>query len=156
MHPLPVVRPGPAPPRMAVRDYLSFSAVNTFVSCPLKYAFRYLMGLPEETISSSLAFGSAFHAGLEHFFREMLAGNEPPRLDILLGVFWDSWHRNTEGQSIQFPKSDDLGSLGRLAERMFVAFQGSALAHPAGTIIGVEEELRGELIPGLPDLTGSC
>src|SRR5580700_2842169 len=35
---------------------------------------------------------------------------------------------------------------------MFLAFQASALARPTGTIIGIEEELRGVLIPGLPDL----
>lgn len=42
--------------------------------------------------------------------------------------------------------------MGHLAERMFRAFQNSDFARPEGTIIAVEEELRGELVPGLPDL----
>ncbi len=41
------------------RDYLSYSAVRTFQSCPLKYRFRYLDGLAEECVSSALVFGSA-------------------------------------------------------------------------------------------------
>jgi CRISPR/Cas system-associated exonuclease Cas4 (RecB family) len=35
---------------------------------------------------------------------------------------------------------------------MLRQFQQSVFARPAGTVIGVEEPLRGELIPGLPDL----
>ncbi len=35
---------------------------------------------------------------------------------------------------------------------MIAAFQASPLATPAGTIIGIEEELTGELISGVPDL----
>ena len=40
-------------------------------------------------------------------------------------------------------------TVSRLAERMVRAFQTSALARPSGTIIAVEEELRGQLIPGV-------
>ena len=38
--------------------------------------------------------------------------------------------------------------------RMFTAFQGSEVAQPAGRIIGVEEELRGAIVPGCPDVLG--
>lgn len=141
----PVIRP-------TQRDYLSFSAISSFASCPLRYYFRYIAGLPEETVAASLAFGSAFHAGLEHHFRELLAGNKAPGLDEMLGAFSESWNANTEGRLIQFGKNDDQSTLGNLAERMFLAFQMSEIARPAGSIIGIEEELRGELIPGLPDL----
>ena len=49
-----------APP--PTRDYLSFSAVRTFQGCPLKYRFRYIDGLPEDCVASSLVFGSAIAA----------------------------------------------------------------------------------------------
>ena len=35
---------------------------------------------------------------------------------------------------------------------MLSAFQASEVSKPVGTIIGIEEELRGELVPGCPDL----
>lgn len=47
-----------------IRDYLSYSAVRTFQSCPLKYRFRYVDGLHEDSVSSSLIFGSAIHAAV--------------------------------------------------------------------------------------------
>jgi putative RecB family exonuclease len=133
------------------RDYISFSAVNTFQSCSLRYYFRYVLGLPEETVSASLVMGSAIHASLQFHYEQLLAGDEPPALDTLLDVFQDSW-RSHEGQEILYGKGEDLNSMSQMAERMLKAFQRSAIANPAGNIIAVEEELRGQLIPGLPDL----
>lgn len=136
------------PPR---RDYLSFSALRLFASCSLHYYFRYLEALPEETVAASLIFGASFHSGVEFHFRELLAGNQPPDLDALCGVFWDSW-RSHQAQTVQFGRGEDINAIGHLADRMFRAFQSSDFAHPEGTIIAVEEELRGQLVPGLPDL----
>ena len=52
------------------RYYLSYSAVRTFQACPLRYRFRYIDGLPEDCVSSSLVFGSAIHAAVEFFFSQ--------------------------------------------------------------------------------------
>ena len=66
-------------------------------------------------------------------------------------VYQDAWQQRDRG-AIKFSKADDADALTRMAERMLIAFQASSLATPVGTIIGVEEEFRGELIPGCPDL----
>jgi CRISPR/Cas system-associated exonuclease Cas4 (RecB family) len=133
------------------RDYISFSAINTFQTCSLRYYFRYVLGLSEDTISASLVMGSAIHACLQFHFEQLLAGSESPSLDVLLDVFHDSWQTHA-GQQVIFGKGEDINTVSRLAERMLRAFQTSALARPSGTIIAVEEELRGQLIPGVPDL----
>jgi CRISPR/Cas system-associated exonuclease Cas4 (RecB family) len=39
-----------------------------------------------------------------------------------------------------------------VADRILAEFRQSDLADPHGKILGVEEQLRGELIPGVPDL----
>jgi len=133
------------------RDYVSFSAISTYRRCPLQYCFRYIEGLPEETVSASLVFGGAIHAVAEFHFNQMMAGSTPPDLDTLLDVYRNAW--NTKDQAtIRFGKGDDVGSLGRLAERMIVAFQQSDVARPEGAVLGVEEELRGAVIEGCPDL----
>jgi len=69
----------------------------------------------------------------------------------LLYVYQDAW-RSRELEEINFGKTNDVDSLGRLAERMLVAFAESEFAEPAGHIVGVEEELRGNVLPGCPDL----
>jgi putative RecB family exonuclease len=45
-----------------------------------------------------------------------------------------------------------VNTIGRLADRVLIAFRQSELARPAGTVIGVEEELRGQIVAGVPDL----
>ncbi|MGC3967586.1 MAG: PD-(D/E)XK nuclease family protein [Pirellulales bacterium] len=140
-------------PTKLARDYLSYSAITTYQRCPLSYYFKYIVGLPEKTVSSSLVFGSAVHRAVEHHFNELLAGNEPPTLDALVGEYDRHWNE-ADPQAVQFGKGDDVESLGRLASKMFGAFQTSLLASPAGRIIGVEEELRGNVVAGCPDVLG--
>jgi hypothetical protein len=53
----PAVQPSPS----TGRDYLSFSVIRLYQTCPLKFFYKYCMGLPEETVSSSLVFGGAVH-----------------------------------------------------------------------------------------------
>ncbi|MDB4770764.1 PD-(D/E)XK nuclease family protein [bacterium] len=135
------------------RDYLSYSAVRTFQGCPLKYRFRYIDGLPEDCVSSSLVFGSAIHAAVEFYFNQQLAGEVEPSLDELLDVYQQSWRDRSE-QEVRFNKSETADSLHGLADRMLKAFLASDLTKQDGRIIGVEEELRGELSAELPDLLG--
>jgi putative RecB family exonuclease len=135
------------------RDYLSYSAVRTFQGCPLKYRFRYIDGLSEDCVSSSLVFGSAIHSALEFFFSQQLAGEEETGLDELLAVYQQSW-RDRSGQAVRFAKTETADSLHQLADRMLKAFLASDLTKQEGRIIGIEEELRGELSPELPDLLG--
>jgi RecB family exonuclease len=135
------------------RDYISFSEISTYRGCPLRHHFRYVMGLPEPTVSASLVFGRAIHQAVEHHFNELLAGNEPPTPDALLAEYDRSWSEVDCG-NVTFGKDDDAARLGHLAQRMLTAFQGSAIAQPHGNIIGVEEELRGPIVPGCPDLLG--
>jgi len=137
--------------RLTGRNYLSYSAISTFQACPLKWHFRYVQGLPEKIVSSSLVFGGAIHRAAEHHYRELLAGNPPPDIDSLLYEFQAAW-QDRDTDEIKFAKSEDVNSLGQLAERVLTAFQTSDLAQPAGTIIGVEEELRGQISPDCPDL----
>lgn len=135
------------------RNYLSYSAMRTFQSCPLKYRFRYIDGLPESCTSSSLVFGSAIHAAIEAYFHALLVGNSLPDLDALMETYRQCWQAN-QTEQIQFGASESAESLEQLARRMLAKFLASDLVQPEERIIGIEEELRGELIPGLPDLLG--
>lgn len=133
------------------RDYLSFSALRTYQVCPLKYHFKYVLGLPEPTVAASLLTGIGFHAAVEAHYRALLAGGDLPGIDGLLDAFWTSW-KARQATEVRFANGDSLESIGNLAERMLRAFLVSDLAVPRGNIVGIEEELRGPLVDGLPDL----
>lgn len=133
------------------RDYISWSAISTYQQCPLRFFFRYVERLPEPTVAASLVFGGAIHASVEHHFRELLDGNPPPSIGTLVEVY-DAACQARDDAEIVFGKDESHVSFHRLAERMLRSFQASEAAQPGGTIIGIEEEFRGELVPGVPDL----
>ena len=66
------------------RSHLSFSAVRTYVGCPLRWHFRYVLALPEESVPASLAFGAAIHWAIEGHFRALMRGEAAPTLDELM------------------------------------------------------------------------
>jgi len=140
--------------RLTGRNYLSYSALNTYRACPLRYKFKYVDGLPETAVSASLVFGSAVHRAAELHFNRLLAGESLPELDELLTAYHDAWRDQLETSEVQFGKSESATSLSQLAERLLEAFRTSPAALPAGRILGVEEELRGAILPGVPDLLG--
>lgn len=133
------------------RDYLSFSSLSLYQSCPLRYFFKYVAGLPEKAVSASLIFGKPIHASIQLYFEQLLMGEPRRDLDVLLDAYQVAWKEN-EGQTILFGASETRDSLGQLADRLLWAFLESDLASPDGVIVGVEEELRGVIVPGCPDL----
>src|SRR5260370_6864234 len=116
----------------AGRDYLSFSAVSTFQSCPLRYYFRYIRKLPEECVAASLVFGSSIHAAVQMHFEQLLAGFAAPDLDILLAVFQDAWQSHTT-VPVLFGKRDDFDAYCRMADRPLRASQARQGPHPTST-----------------------
>lgn len=137
--------------RLTGRSYLSWSAISTFLKCPLKYRYHYLEQLPEEFVSSNLIFGSAIHAALEAFFRAKLETRQPLGIDQLLAVYHESWER-INLSDVRFGKMENIVGLDQLAERMLQTFLDSDLSKPKGSIVGIEAEFQAPVITDCPDL----
>jgi putative RecB family exonuclease len=135
------------------RDYVSWSAISTFRTCPLKYKFRYIDGLPEESVSSALVFGSGIHSAIESHFQAQLSGDPKPDVDRLMFAYRSAWLPH-DPDAIQFGSTETRASLDALAARMLTAFLSSPAASVQGRVLGVEEEIRGMLVEGVPDLYG--
>jgi putative RecB family exonuclease len=156
---LPVIPPTSTNPanevasKLTGRDYISWSALSTFRTCPLKYRFRYLDGLPEESVSSALIFGTGIHTAVEQHFQAQLSGEPKPDLGALLFAYRSAWLPHAP-DAISFGSKETLDSLDDLAARMLTAFLNSPAASVQGRVLGVEEEVRGMLVEGVPDLYG--
>ena len=48
-------------------DYLSYSQIETFQTCPMHYKLKYIYKVPTPP-SASQSFGTAMHATLKEFF----------------------------------------------------------------------------------------
>jgi putative RecB family exonuclease len=139
--------------KLTGRDYISWSAISTFRNCPLKYKFRYIDGLPEESVSSALIFGAGIHSAVEQHFQAILSGDPKPDLDALLFAYRSAWLPH-DPDAISFGSKETRETLDDLAARMLTAFLASDQARVSGRVLGVEEEIRGMLVEGVPDLYG--
>jgi len=135
------------------RDYISWSAISTFRTCPLKYKFRYIDGLPEESVSSALIFGTGIHSAVEQHFQAILSGDEQPDVERLMFAYRSAWLPH-DPDAISFGSTETRGSLDALASKMLTAFLNSPAVSVQGRVLGVEEEIRGMLVEGVPDLYG--
>ncbi|HNO77021.1 MAG TPA: PD-(D/E)XK nuclease family protein [Phycisphaerae bacterium] len=134
------------------RDYLSWSSISTFLRCPKRFKSQYIDGIEPDFVSSNLVFGSAIHSAVESVYRALFAGKVSPDVDDLLKVFDSVWKEET--RPIRYGKNESTESLRDLARRMLDAFLASPDHLPDAELIGVEEELRGAIIDGVPDILG--
>jgi DNA helicase II / ATP-dependent DNA helicase PcrA len=77
---------------------LSASDLDLYLTCPLKYKFRRVFGIPEEpTINQR--FGILIHNVLERFHKEGDDQRSEEGLDRLIGLFESGWRRTGFGSS---------------------------------------------------------
>ena len=150
---------GPATPAQTALNitglaYLSWTQVDQMRRCPKKYGFQYVQREKPAFLPSSLLFGSAIHAAIEHHLQRRLEGTSSDR-SMLLTRFDEEWRRRDgeqPGVPIKFNKGEDENTLFEQAGRMIDAFLASMLAQPRGRILAVEEKLRGRVLSTLPDV----
>jgi DNA helicase-2/ATP-dependent DNA helicase PcrA len=63
-------------------NYLSYSQINTFQTCPLHYKLRYIFKVPT-LHSASQSFGTSIHATLKNFYNSVASGQKPTEKFIL-------------------------------------------------------------------------
>jgi len=80
---------------------ISKSHIQTYLICPRKFYFQYVVAIPWEFVPASLPFGSALHAAVAFFYR-MLKNGEKPDLAFVLSEFKRTWEEETEGRAIGF------------------------------------------------------
>jgi len=71
----PAIRPTPI-------NYLSFSQVDTFTTCPRRYRFRYIQRIPVPP-SAAQSFGNSMHKALRDFYQAVKEGKKPKKKDLI-------------------------------------------------------------------------
>ncbi len=63
-------------------DYFSYSQINTFLTCPLQYKYKYILKIPVPP-SAAGSFGTSMHMALEQFYSKVKKGEKPEKKDLL-------------------------------------------------------------------------
>ena len=107
----------------------------------------------EESVSSALVFGTGIHTAVEQHYQALLSGDDQPDVERLMFAYRSAWLPH-DPATIHFGSTETRASLDALASKMLTAFLNSPAASVKGRVLGVEEEIRGMLVEGVPDLYG--
>ena len=131
------------PPALRQQPHVSFTQIDQYLRCPLKYRFTYVDRLKPEFVPAALAFGSGIHGAAAFLFTGAAAGT-PPALDEVQGYFESYWNLETEHKPIRYGERDTKGSLLDLARRMIEVLYRNQ--NPGTEIVGVEQPFDVPLI----------
>lgn len=70
-------------------DYLSYSQIETYETCPLQYRFRYVQQIPVPP-SAAKTFGDTIHKTLKDFYQLVKEGKKPKE-EVLLDLYRKNW-----------------------------------------------------------------
>jgi len=133
------------------KPHLSYSQVNTYLCCSLKYRFHYLDQIEPPFVGSALAFGSCIHEAVGAFYQSCLEG-DPLSASQIHDVYRQAWQSHSKERPIRFFNGDSEESLTAKAQRMLEVFHEAF--DPAVQIIGIEEPFEVDLGKRVPPLVG--
>lgn len=75
--------------KILIENRFFYSAINTYLTCPLQYKYQYLLKIPTET-SAPLSFGNTIHTTLQKFYRKFLSDKKVDE-KVLIELFDNNW-----------------------------------------------------------------
>jgi putative RecB family exonuclease len=128
---------------MRQQQHVSFTQIDQYLRCPLKYKFTYVDRVEPEFVPVALAFGSGIHGAVAFLLRGV-QGGKPPQVVEVQGYFESYWNLETQHRPVRFGEKDTKESLLDLARRMLEVFH--ANQDPAVEILAVEQPFDVPLI----------
>ncbi len=133
------------------KPHLSYSQINCYMTCPLKYRYHYLDKIEPPFVSSALVFGSCIHEAVGSFYQSCLEGDQLSPSQVH-DVYRQAWESHSKEQPIRFFNGDAVETLTTKAKRMLDVFHEAF--DPGVQIIGIEEPFEVELGKRIPPLVG--
>jgi len=76
-----IEEPESKPVRQTI-NYLSYSQLDTFATCPLQYKYRYILRIPVPP-SAALTFGDTMHRVMQSFYTLVRSGKHPTKKQLV-------------------------------------------------------------------------
>jgi putative RecB family exonuclease len=132
-------------------ELLSPSQVNTFLSCPAKWYFRYALGLTEPP-TGTLVLGTAFHSVLAANFRQKIETKQELSAQELEESFGEAFAM--AAKDAEFREDEEPAVLietGRTLVRTYMA-DAAPWIDPQAVELPVEGAIAGVRVQGIVDL----
>jgi len=106
------------------RLHISYSQVRTFLICPQKYSYQYILGADWERKSAALPLGSAVHKAVEAFYRNLQETGGILPVDRMVAVFDKVIEQQVLNSEIEivFKDGEDLSKLRKQGTALLEVF----------------------------------
>jgi CRISPR/Cas system-associated exonuclease Cas4 (RecB family) len=132
-------------------EILSPSQVHTYLTCPAKWCFRYLVGL-SEPVTGSLALGKAFHQTLASNFRQKMSSRRDMQAAEIRDVFAEAWAFNSaDAEFREDEDASELAATGEALAAIYVSNAGRSI-DPQAVELPVDGEIAGVQVRGIVDV----
>ncbi len=91
--------------------HISYSQLKTYLTCPQKYEFQYVRGIPWEFVPEYFPFGRAIHETAKAFYRTLKETGQRLSLQDLTEHFKGCWDKETQGDNIRYKEKQTRDSL---------------------------------------------
>ena len=125
------------------QPHVSFTQLDQYLRCPLRYRFAYVDRLPADFVPAARAFGAGIHAAAAVFFRGVGQGTRPG-VDEVQGFFETFWKLETEHQPVRYGERESREGLLDLGRRMLSVL--CEKYEPAREVVSVEQPFSVPLI----------
>src|SRR5438876_11257300 len=91
-----------SPKQWASMLRISKTHMQTYLMCPRKFYFQYVIALPWEFTPASLPFGKALHAAVAFFYQSLKDGRGTPDIREVIAEFQTIWRSETADREVLF------------------------------------------------------
>lgn len=123
--------------------HISYSQIRTYLTCPRRYRYQYVMALKWETTPSGLVFGKAIHEAVALYYRQKKEQRQATHGDML-DVYRQAWEKESQRAPISYKKKETADSLLSQAVSLLEVF--IKHANP-GKIEAVEMPFSVDIVP---------
>ena len=102
--------------------HVSKSQISTYLQCPKRFWFQYVVGQPWEFVPAAVAFGKAIHEAVALFYEGVATGHSKPSLDVVQTRFRQRWWQAVAREPLRFANDQTDGSLTELGEALLDVF----------------------------------
>lgn len=126
--------------------HFSVSQMKTWLMCPKKFEYRYVLGAEPEFVPMPLAFGSAFHSALAYHYQWLMRG-EPAPIEEVKSRFVDAFKLARNGP-VPLQVDEDDGDGFETMQAKGLQMLDVTLSHPSALpakVVGVEHPFTVDL-----------
>ena len=102
--------------------HISKSHLATYLQCPRRFWFQYVVGQPWEFVPAAVAFGKAIHEAVAFFYEQLALGQTKPPQDAVQTRFRQRWWQALDREPLRFSGDQTNQDLTNLGEALLALF----------------------------------